>query len=316
MSTDSKKTEKVKTPPPPTTITIPVKDIVVPSKWNRHKPSDMKGLISSIMEEGQLIPLLVRLRADGKIELVDGRRRLMAIKELKLPEAKIVYADGDAARDYGKSLVANLQRLEHNPVEKAEAYRDLKNMGWSHKQIALSCGVLESSISQYIAIFELPGKMQHALRDGKITIGHTRQLLRVNEESEANFQEKLFDKMVNDQLPVTVAEEMVANYWEKKELRLKKKEEASKTKTTKTKTDPEAPPPATAEKSKGGRTPQMTDYMDEHIMSEMKMIDVAACAEWLAAYEARRVKTTSPKKREYFRGFVEGLETACGLRGE
>jgi ParB family chromosome partitioning protein len=314
MSTESQKKAQAKTPTPPPTITIPVKDIVIPSKWNRLKPPEMKGLISSMKEEGQLIPLLVRLRDDGKTELVDGRRRLMAMKELKVKDAKIVYAEGDVARDYGKSLIANLQRLEHNPVEKAEAYRDLKKMGWSHKQIASSCGVVESSISQHLAVFELPGKMQRALRDEKITIGHSRQLLRVNEEAEANFQEKIFDKMVNDHLPVTVAEEMVANYWEKKELRAKKKADPPKTKTQ-TKSDP-PPPPDGDGKKKGGRVPEMTDYMDEDLIGEMKMIDSTACAEWLASYEARRVKTTSPKKREYFRGFVEGLETACGLRGE
>lgn len=313
MSTDSMKNQ-AKSPESPPTITIPVKEIVIPTKWNRLKIPDIKGLISSIKEEGQLIPLLVRLRDDGKTELVDGRRRLMAMKELKTKNAKIVYADGDAARDYGKSLIANLQRLEHNPVEKAEAYRDLKKMGWNHKQIALSCGVVESSISQHLAIFELPGKMQRALRDGKITVGHSRQLLRVNEEDEANFQEKIFAKMVNDQLPVTVAEEMVANYWQKKELRAKKKEETAKVKATQTET--KSSTPASSSKNKSGRTPQMTDYMSEHMLSEMEMINTTTCAEWLAAYEARRVRTTSPKKREYFRGFVEGLETACGLRGE
>ena len=105
----------------PETLTMPVKDIVIPDKWNRHKATDMKGLISSIKKEGQLVPLLVRLRDDGKTELVDGRRRSMALKELKIKDAKIVYAEGDAKRDYLKSLVANLQRQQHNPVEKAEA---------------------------------------------------------------------------------------------------------------------------------------------------------------------------------------------------
>jgi len=310
MSSDVSKKVEPKTQTPPESLTMLVKDIVVPTKWNRNKPTDMKGLISSIKQEGQLIPLLVRLRDDGKIELVDGRRRLMALKELKVKEAKIVYADGDAGRDYGKSLIANLQRLQHNPVEKAEAYRDLKKMGWSHKEIALSCGVVESSISQHIAIFELPGKMQRALRDEKISVGHSRQLLRINDEDEANFQEKIFDKMMNDHLPVTTAEEMVANYWEKKELRAKKKEEKAKT-AKPTETDPKP-----EDKNKGGRKPDMTDYFDEDLVAQMKMIDASTCSEWLASYEARRVKTKSPKKREYFRGFIEGLETACGLRGE
>jgi ParB family chromosome partitioning protein len=322
MSTE---TQKAKSSQTPETLTMPVKDIVIPEKWNRHKATNMKGLISSIKNEGQLVPLLVRMREDGKTELVDGRRRTMALKELKIADAKIAYAEGDAKRDYLKSLVANLQRQQHNPVEKAEAYRDMKDMGLSHKEIAKSCGVVESSISQHIAIFDLPGAMQRALRDEKITIGHSRQLLRVGAEEDGNFQEKLFGKMMNDHLPVTVAEEMCANYIEKKELRAKKKAEADKAKakaakgkgkdTGKGKGKDDTPDPDPAP-NKGGRTPQMTDYMDDDMVKEMTMINKTSCSEWLAGYEERRVKTKSPKKREYLRGVVEGLEIACGLRGE
>ncbi len=328
--TSKKKVKKKKVTPAkkatsvtPQVLTFPVKDLEIPVKWNRHKAPDLTGLISSIKAEGQLIPLLVRLREDGKTELVDGRCRTMALKSLKIKDAKVVYAEGEAKRDYLKSLVANFQRTQHNPVEMAEAFRDMKEIGLSHKDIVKSCGLkVESTISQHLAIFDLPGGMQRALRDGKMTIGHSRQLLRVNAEEDAAFQEKLFDKIISNFLPVTMAEEQAANYLEKKSLRAKKKKAAATTDKSKTPASTSAAskgattPGEPEGKSKGGRKPAMTDYTDKDLVAEMKMISIPDIIEWLQSIEERRVKTKSPKKRERLQGRIDGLEIACGLQSE
>lgn len=285
---------------------IDMSQIVLPSWWNRDKPGSLKGLITSIKQEGQQVPVLVRSLPKNKYLLVDGRRRYMALKEMNVPTIRIAPVSGDAEKDYLNSLIINLQREGHNPMEKARVYRELSESGMKNKDIAKGCGdVSEGSISQHLAFFELPAKMQRSLREEKITPGHARQLLRVNEEEDLAFQEKLYDKMAAHSLSVSDAEEVAAHYVHRKEEKAQAKASKAKGASTGKK--------GGAAKSKVGasaaRKVNVTNYDDYDI----KLLKEERIREHLAYYEGMRVKTRSPRKQSHYKGVLLGIELVSGI---
>lgn len=284
---------------------VNMSDILLPDWWNRDKPGSLKDLILSIKTSGQQVPVLVRAQENGKFLLIDGRRRYMALKEMGAKTVRVAEAIGDAEKDYLHSLVINVQRKGHNPMERARVYKELSESNMKNRDIAKACGdVSEGHVSQHLAFFELPAKMQRSLKEEKITSGHARQLLRVNEEEDLTFQEKIYDKMANSSLSVSDSEEVTAHYVHRKEEKAQAK--ADKTKKSKGASVKGGKAPA---KSSPGRKPQVTDYTE--IELEMESVDKAR--EFLTYYEEVRSKTRSPKKQSFYKGVILGLELLSGI---
>ncbi len=281
---------------------ISVSQVVLPDKWNRDKAGDLKGLIRSIKQAGQLVPIVVRKVGKDKYEVSDGRRRLLALKEIGEKTVRITSAQGAPEDDYINSLVINLQRAGHNPMEKARVYRELSETGMLHKDIGKKCGdVTESSISQHLAFFELPAKMQRALRDANITPGHARQLLRANEEEDMAFQEKLYDKMSAHGMSVSDSEEVVAHY-------VHRKEEKAQAKAAKSK-KPTDGKPAKTKPARAGRKIAAVNY-DEY---DIKPPAESKIREYLRTYDDMRTKTRSPRKQAHYKDVLFGMELVAGI---
>jgi ParB family chromosome partitioning protein len=93
-------------------------------------------------------------------------------------------------------------------VEKAEAYRKLLNeFGLNHEEAAKKLGIPRSSFSNTLRVLELPGELQKALADGKITEGHAKVLLGLSNVAE---QKKYFQLIQTDQLSVQRLSQAVA----------------------------------------------------------------------------------------------------------
>jgi len=299
-----KQTENTLPVPPETDLA----NIVLPEYWNRDKPGSLKDLTTSIKECGQQTPVLVRPQKGGKFLLVDGRRRYMVLKDLKIKTIRIAPKTGKAEEDYLHSLVVNLQREGHNPMEKARVFKELSESGKKNREIARACGVTEGSVSQHLSFFELPAKMQRALRDERITPGHARQLLRVNEEEDMTIQEKFFEKCLEG-MTVTDLEEVTAHYLHRKEEKAKAKTEAKKAKGKDGKGKGKGKAASGKSSSGSGRKPQTTDYGEY----ELNMVSKTKALELLNYYEGVRVKTRSPKKNAFYKGVLQGLELAAGI---
>ncbi len=136
-------------------------------------------LAASIQEQGVLQPVLVRPVADG-YELVAGERRWRAAKAagLRTIPAMIRHLDDRGALE--AALVENLQREDLNPIERARAYRRLtEEFGLGQEAVARRVGRSQPSIANTLRLLSLPSEVQAAVEAGRLTEGHARALLAI-----------------------------------------------------------------------------------------------------------------------------------------
>lgn len=141
------------------TPTLPV--AAIKSVGNvRVDVGDITELAASIKETGLHQPIEVAIADDGAW-LIDGHRRLAAVKKLKWKEVEVkVAADLDGMQPEEQriaiQLVANMQRVDLSPLEEAGGYAQLKQFGWKQNQIARRLGRSEAHVSKRLALVELP----------------------------------------------------------------------------------------------------------------------------------------------------------------
>lgn len=186
-------------------------DKIKPNPYQPRKEFDearLKDLAESIKQYGVLQPLVVTrneiIKEDGifvEYELISGERRLRASKIAGIPQVPVVIRSKDES-DLMKlelAIIENLQREDLNAVDRAEAFRQLADQfGLKHIQIAQKMGKSREYVSNSLRILLLPQHMLLALREGKISEGHTRPLLMLidrKEEQETLFKEILYKKM-------------------------------------------------------------------------------------------------------------------------
>ena len=103
------------------------------------------------------------------------------------------------------ALIENIQREDLNPIETALGYRNLMSQfEISQTDLAKYCGKSKAAVSNALRLLELPEHMQEALQDGKITEGHGRALLMLNDPTK---REVLFARLLKNKLSVRQAEE-------------------------------------------------------------------------------------------------------------
>lgn len=182
-------------------LEVPV-DQIVP---NPHQPRmqfahhQLEELIASIKEHGVLQPLLVSKAKNG-YELIAGERRLRASKLAGRATVPVIVRDVKELQKVELALIENIQRSDLNPMEKAEGYRKLlQEFGLTHDEAARKLGLSRSTFSNTLRLLDLPGDMQKAVGDGKMTEGHAKLLLGLETERE---QRKYFELIQTDHLSV------------------------------------------------------------------------------------------------------------------
>ena len=168
--------------------------------YDENKLFDLKA---SIKEKGILQPILVREIGDG-YEVVAGERRLRAARDLNFDEIPVVVKKVSDEEALVLALVENIQREELNPIEEAMAFkRLLEEFRLTQEQIAFSVGKDRSTISNTLRLLKLPEEIQQAIDAGKISMGHARALLSVDDLQE---QMKIFKRVVEKGLSVREVE--------------------------------------------------------------------------------------------------------------
>lgn len=133
-------------------------------------------LADSIREVGLLQPIVVQHKADGRYEILAGHRRhaaMLLIPRLRTTMA-VIRPQVSRAEALELMLVENLQRHALNPIEEAEAYQALKNLGYQQQHIAERCGVNDAHVSYRLSLLLLPVEQQRAIvaRTLNITDGY------------------------------------------------------------------------------------------------------------------------------------------------
>lgn len=182
---------------------------VVPNKYQARQYFDekkIKELANSIKEKGLVHPLLIR-SIEGGYELIAGERRWKAAREAGFETVPAIVKEVSDAEMFELSLVENLQREDLNPIEEAEAYRQLmERFGLSQEDLAKRIGRDRSSIANTLRLLKLPDEVKKEILMGDISAGHARAIMGlVNIED----QEALARRIAAEKLTVRETEEVV-----------------------------------------------------------------------------------------------------------
>ncbi len=143
-------------------------------------PVALDELAASIKEKGLLQPLLVRPKGD-MYELVAGERRYKASQMAGLREVPVVIKDIGEREALEIALIENLQREDLNPLEEAEGYKKLVDMGMTQEEVAKAVGKARVTVTNALRLLHLGPEIMQALEENKISAGHARALLMLPE---------------------------------------------------------------------------------------------------------------------------------------
>ena len=204
---------------------------IQPNPYQPRKEFDQEGLNSlaeSIREYGVLQPLIVTRfgKEEGgstRYQLIAGERRLLASKMAGLTQVPVVIRDSiETEREKLEiSLIENVQRLDLNPIEKAEAFKRLEEeFNFNHYQIAKLAGVSRPVVTNSIRLLKLPKEIKEALSQGKISEGQAKAILMAKEPKK---QKILFAKVLRDGLNVREVESLAQklDVWQPKSKTIK-----------------------------------------------------------------------------------------------
>jgi ParB family chromosome partitioning protein len=171
-------------------------------------PVSLDELKKSILTNGLIQPITVRRTPDHKYQLISGERRLQACKEIGFKEipAYIIDVDSDELM-LALALIENIQREKLNAIEVGTAYKRLMDeCHLTQEQIAERVGKDRTTVANTIRLLKLPQKIQDALAQDKITSGHARALINLDNEP---LQLQLLDNILSKNLSVRKVERLV-----------------------------------------------------------------------------------------------------------
>jgi ParB family chromosome partitioning protein len=148
--------------------------------------TELAELQASLKTSGLLQPVSVRPSGSG-YELISGERRLRAATRLGWTDIPaVVREDVDDRTLLTLALVENLQRANLNAVDEARGYRRLSDeFGFTHAQIAEAVGKDRTSVTSLLRILQLPTAVIELVESGKLTAGHARALVAVEDARHA-----------------------------------------------------------------------------------------------------------------------------------
>jgi len=189
-------------------------------KENPYQPrrdfnkEELQSLADSIREYGILQPLIVTKTeeetASGikvSYELVAGERRLKAAKMIGLNFIPaVIRQKTEGKQKLELALIENIQRADLNAVEKARGYQRLqKEFGLTQKEIALKIGQSRELVANAVRLLGLPVEIQRAIESGKISEGHGRAILAINDD---NQKLAILNEIILKNLSVRAAESL------------------------------------------------------------------------------------------------------------
>jgi ParB family chromosome partitioning protein len=139
-------------------------------------------LVTSIRTQGVIQPLLVRRMPDGDYELIAGERRLRAAERAGLTHVPVFARDTSDVESLELALVENVQRDDLSPLEEATAYQRLINeFGHTQEEVAERVGKSRPAVANALRLLRLPESIKQDLARGRLTAGHARVLLSIDD---------------------------------------------------------------------------------------------------------------------------------------
>ena len=172
--------------------------------------TSLEELKASIKQSGMIELVIVRPIAHGAYELIAGERRFRAAQALGLQEIPSIIRTVSDQQAAELSLIENVQRENLNPVEEARGYsRLIDAFGYTQESVADAVGKDRVTVANLLRILRLPEEIRQGLLDEKISLGHAKVLLAIDDRGR---QVMLFQETVSKGLSVRHLEG-VAGTW-------------------------------------------------------------------------------------------------------
>lgn len=154
----------------------------------------LEELAQSIKENGLIQPIIVRKSSVIGYELLAGERRWRASQLAGMTEIPAIIKELSDDDLLYQAIIENLQRSDLNPIEEATSYQKLISKGLTHDEIAQIMGKSRPYISNLLRLLNLSEQTQEAVKAGKISQGHARQLVAFSEEKQAAWIQEIIEK--------------------------------------------------------------------------------------------------------------------------
>jgi ParB family chromosome partitioning protein len=159
---------------------------------------DLRELAESIAQSGLIQPIFLRKHGQG-YQIVSGERRFRAFQSLGLPRIPALVREQVSDRDMRElALVENIQRVQLNALEEAQAFEELVNAcGMTHEEIAGRVGKSRAAVTNTLRLLKLEPAVRDWLREGKLTAGHGRALLQFQGAAQIKRAQAIMDTTLN-----------------------------------------------------------------------------------------------------------------------
>ncbi len=187
---------------------IAIGDIEVnPFQPRKHFDQEALGeLADSIRIHGIIQPITVRRLSRGKYQLISGERRFQASKKAGLKTIPAYVRSADDQQMLEMSLIENIQRENLNAIEIALSYqRLLTECNLKQDELGERVGKNRTTVTNYLRLLKLPPDIQIALRDNKLTMGHARAIINIDNPE---VQILIFKRTIREDLSVRQVEEL------------------------------------------------------------------------------------------------------------
>ena len=189
-------------------VTLKISEIE-PNRSQPRKEFDEKALselAESISKHGLLQPLLVRPLPLGGYQIVAGERRYRACRMAGITEVPVIIRELGDTETMEIALIENLQREDLTPIEEALGYQVLiDEHGFSQEEVAQSVGKSRPAIANSLRLLKLPQSILDLVSDGKISAGHARALLTLEDEK---LMQELAKEIIKKDLSVRQVEKI------------------------------------------------------------------------------------------------------------
>ena len=189
---------------------------IVPNRYQPRKNFDeenLEDLTNSIKERGVIQPIIVRKSSsdNSKYEIIAGERRWLAARKAGLHDIPVVITDADDLKSLEFAIVENVQRHDLNPLEEAQGYKRLiDEFSYDQQKVSQFIGKSRSYITNALRLLTLPQQVINYIEDKKITSGHAKILVGMEN---ASF---VATKIIEKKLSVRQTENFVKIFKKKK----------------------------------------------------------------------------------------------------
>ncbi|MFH0929882.1 MAG: ParB/RepB/Spo0J family partition protein [Candidatus Moraniibacteriota bacterium] len=191
-------------------LEVPIEKVASNPQQPRHNfdEKELAELADSIKKHGVIQPLVVAKIAPDQYELIAGERRLKAAKLAGLKMVPVIVRVESGEREKLElALVENIQRHDLDVLEEARAYKKLiEEFDLTQEDVADKVGKSRSAVANKVRLLGLPIEIQRALTEGKISEGHARSILAIENPEK---QRALFELILKDNLTVRQTEDKV-----------------------------------------------------------------------------------------------------------